>query len=66
MPLVLFLEKLCLLISSSHAEVEVGHIPGKDNSYAGALSRWDNTNDPPCNFFTQRPFRLEAAFPVAS
>ena len=58
MPLALFLEKLCLLISSSHAEVEVGHIPGKDNSYADALSRWDNQNDPPCNFLLKDRFDL--------
>jgi hypothetical protein len=58
MPLALFLEKLCLLISSSHAEVEVGHIPGKDNSYADALSRWDNNNDPPCNFLLKDRFDL--------
>ena len=32
LPLALFLEKLCLLISTSHVEVEVNHIPGKDNT----------------------------------
>ena len=31
MPMALFMEKLCLLISSSHTEVDVSHIPGKNN-----------------------------------
>ena len=55
LPLALFLEKLCLLISTSHVEVEVNHIPGKDNTYADALSRWTNSGDPPCTFSSQRP-----------
>ena len=43
MPMALFMEKLCLLISSSHTEVDVSHIPGKNNDIADALSRWNGT-----------------------
>ena len=57
--LALFLEKLCLLISTSHVEVEVNHIPGKDNTYADALSRWSNSGDPPCNFLLKDRIELE-------
>ena len=58
-PLALFLEKLCLLIASSHTEVQVGHIPGKDNEYADALSRWDNLGSPPHNFLPSDRFQLQ-------
>jgi hypothetical protein len=59
LPLALFLEKLCLLISTSHVEVEVNHIPGKDNTYADALSRWTNSGDPPCNFLLKDRIELQ-------
>jgi hypothetical protein len=59
LPLALFLEKLCLLISTSHVEVEVNHIPGKDNTYADALSRWNNSGGPPCNFLLKDRFDLQ-------
>ena len=59
LPLALFLEKLCLLISTSHVEVEVNNIPGKDNTYADALSRWTNSGDPPCNFLLKDRIELQ-------
>ena len=64
LPLALFLEKLCLLISTSHVEVDVNHIPGKDNTYADALSRWNlsrwnNSGDPPHNFLLKDRFELQ-------
>ena len=59
LPLALFLEKLCLLISTSHVEVEVNHIPGRDNTYADALSRWTETGDPPCNFLLKDRFDIQ-------
>jgi len=61
MPLVLFLEKLCLLVCSSHIEVEVQHIPGKDNEYADALSRWNNSGDPPHHFLIQDRFPMQSS-----
>ena len=61
MPLALYLEKLCLLIASSHTEVHVGHIPGKDNDYADALSRWNNEGSPPHNFLPSDRFSLSLA-----
>ena len=59
MPLALFLEKLCLIICSSHIGVEVQHIPGRDNEYADALSRWSNSGDPPHNFLVHDRFQLQ-------
>lgn len=60
-PLALYLEKLCLLIASSHTEVHVCHIPGKDNEYADALSRWNNEGSPPHNFLLSDRFQLSLA-----
>jgi len=57
--LALFLEKLCLIICSSRIEVEVQHIPGRDNEYADALSRWSNSGDPPHNFLFQDRIQLQ-------
>ena len=54
LPLALFLEKLCLLIATSHVEVE-----GKDNTYADALSRWTGAGDPPCQFLLKDRFELQ-------
>ena len=60
-PLAMFLEKLCLLIASSHTEVQVGHIPGKDNEYADALNRWENNGSPPHNFLPSDRVQLQLA-----
>ena len=59
MPMALFMEKLCLLISSSHTEVVVSHIPGKNNDIADALSRWNNEGSPPHHFLPQDRFDLQ-------
>ena len=61
MPLALYLEKLCLLIASSHTEVQVNHIPGKDNEYADSLSRWNDEGAPPHNFLPSDRFRISLA-----
>ena len=58
MPLALFLERLCVLISSSTVEVDVSHIAGKSNDLADALSRWDQSGNPPCGFKIQDRFDL--------
>eukprot|EP00435_Cladocopium_sp_Y103_P020961 s1968_g5.t1 len=58
MPLALFLEKLCVMISSSHMEVEISHIAGHDNVQADALSRWNGQGDPPCHFLMSDRFHL--------
>ena len=50
MPTALFLEKISLLVSSSSIEVDVSHIPGHDNNFADALSRWDRVRQPPHHF----------------
>lgn len=58
MPLALFLEKLSLLVSSSNIEVDITHIPGHDNDYADALSRWDGNGDPPHHFLPHDRYPL--------
>ena len=58
MPIALFLEKLSLLISSSCVEVDVSHIPGHDNDYADALSRWDGVGQPPHHFLLHDRYPL--------
>ena len=58
MPIALFLEKLSLLIASSHVDVEVSHIAGHSNDYADALSRWDGIGDPPHHFLHHDRFHL--------
>ena len=58
MPIALFLEKLSLLISSSHMEVDVSHIPGHANDYADALSRWNGDGQPPHHFLLHDRFPL--------
>ena len=39
-PLCFFVEKLCLLSAITGMEIDVGHIPGHDNTIADDLSRW--------------------------
>ena len=58
MPLALFLEKLSLLISGSCIEVDVSHIPGHDDDWADALSRWDGTGQPPHHFLLHDRYQL--------
>jgi len=58
MPIALFLEKLSLLISSSSLEVDVTHIPGHDNVFADALSRWNGEGSPPHHFLHHDRFPL--------
>ena len=58
MPIALFLEKLSLLISTSCAEVDVSHIPGHDNQFADALSRWDGSGQPPHHFLLHDRYHL--------
>ena len=58
MPIALFLEKLSLLIASSHVDVEVSHIAGHSNDQADALSRWDGIGDPPHHFMYHDRFPL--------
>ena len=58
MPIALFLEKLSLLISISHVDVDVSHIPGHSNEYADALSRWSGIGDPPHHFLPHDRFPL--------
>ena len=58
MPIALFLEKLSLLIASSHVDVEVSHIAGHSNDHADALSRWDGIGDPPHHFMHHDRFHL--------
>eukprot|EP00435_Cladocopium_sp_Y103_P057137 s317_g19.t1 len=61
MPMALFLEKLSLMVSSSHMEIEVSHIAGKDNHFADSLSRWMGDGDPPHNFLIPDRFQLTLA-----
>ena len=58
MPIALFLEKLSLLISSSCIEVDVSHIPGHNNDWADALSRWDGAGQPPHHFLLHDRYPL--------
>ena len=58
MPIALFLEKLSLLISTSSVEVDVSHIPGHDNDWADALSRWDGAGQPPHHFLLHDRYPL--------
>ena len=58
MPIALFLEKLSLLVSSSSLEVDVTHIPGHDNIFADALSRWNGEGSPPHHFLLHDRFPL--------
>ena len=58
MPIALFLEKLSFLISRSCVEVDVSHIPGHDNDYADALSRWNGEGDPPQDFLLHDRYPL--------
>ena len=47
-----------MLISSSHMEVDVSHIPGHANDYADALSRWNGDGIPPHHFLLHDRFPL--------
>ena len=47
-----------MLISSSHMEVDVSHIPGHANEYADALSRWNGDGIPPHHFLLHDRFPL--------
>ena len=58
LPLALFLEQLCLLSAALGIEIDVSHIPGKDNSFADHLSRWDQTSHPPDDFQLQDRLRI--------
>jgi hypothetical protein len=58
MPIAMFLEKLSLLVSSASLEVDVTHIPGHDNTFADALSRWDGAGHPPHHFLLHDRFPL--------
>ena len=58
MPIALFLEKLSLLLSMSHIDADISHIPGHSNDYADALSRWDGNGDPPHHFLFHDRFPL--------
>ena len=58
LPLALFLEKLCLLSVSSGIEIDVNHIPGAQNDLADALSRWNQSDSPPCQFALQDRLRI--------
>ena len=58
MPIALSLEKLSLLISISHVDVDISHIPGDANDYADALSRWQGVGDPPQHFLLHDRFPL--------
>lgn len=47
MPLALFVEKISLLSALSGCELDVSRIPGHDDDVADALSRWNQSGDPP-------------------
>ena len=49
-PQCLFVEKLCLLSATFSMELDVQHIPGKNNDEADALSRWSGQDQVPCEF----------------
>jgi len=49
-PLCLFVEKLCIFFSMSGIEMDVSHIPAKENVEADLLSRWDFASPIPCGF----------------
>ena len=58
MPIALFLEKLSVLVSSSCVDVDVSHIPGHDNDFADALSRWNGEGQPPHHFLLHDRFPI--------
>ena len=58
LPLALFLEKLSILLAISGMAFDVTHIPGKDNSIADSLSRWNGIGDPPCSLHSCDRFDL--------
>ena len=61
LPLALFLEKLSILLAISGMAFDVTHIPGKDNTIADSLSRWNGLGDPPCSL--QLCDRFELSLP---
>lgn len=58
LPLALFLEKLSILLAMSGMAFDVTHIPGRDNTIADALSRWNGIGDPPCSLKLEDRFDL--------
>lgn len=46
-PLCLFAERLCILSSLAHAELDISHISGASNDLADAISRWNMDRLPP-------------------
>ena len=53
-PMCFFLEKICILSSSSGIELDVSHISGAANEMADAISRWDENSIP------SPPFQLDS------
>ena len=58
MPLALFLEKICILLSSCGMEVDTSHIAGHDNDLADKLSRWDGIGQVPFDLLVSDRFEV--------
>ena len=57
-PMNLFLEKLTLLCTFSGMELDLSHIAGERNEEADALSRWNDSTEPPFNHLPQNRFQI--------
>ena len=57
-PLCFFVERLCLLTASVHAQLDVTHIPGYANELADTLSRMDVSQPLPPNINASERIRI--------
>ena len=57
-PLCFFVERLCLLTASVHAQLDVTHIPGYANELADTLSRMDVSHPLPPNINASERIRI--------
>ena len=57
-PLATFLEQLCLASVSLGIEIDVSHIPCKNNEAADELSRWNQNGSPPQQFNLEDRIRI--------
>lgn len=58
LPMGYFLERLSLLSTTTSIDLDVSHISGPQNELADAVSRWDETSLPPCDFELKDRVRL--------